>query len=94
MKKIVILSDNSDRSFSWVALLNALFPECEIEIRTVFRDEEGLRSFPFGSLSKNSITDEFAPFGRQVFKDNFSKLNDQRICVSFIGQKADQITSN
>jgi hypothetical protein len=94
MKKIVILSNSLGGSYSWITLLNALFPECEIEIRTVFPDEEGLRSFPFGSLSKNSITDEFAPFGRQVFKDNFSKLNDQRICVSFIGQKADQITSN
>ncbi len=59
MKKIIILSDNSDRSSSWVMLLNVLFPECEIEIRMVSHDDEGLESYPFGSLSENSITDKF-----------------------------------
>ncbi len=58
MKKIVILSDNSDRSFSWVALLNALFPECEIEIRMALPDENSLQSSPLGSISKDSITDK------------------------------------
>lgn len=45
MKKIVILSDNSGGSFSWVTLLNALFPECEIEIRMVSAVEEGLEPY-------------------------------------------------
>jgi len=58
MKKIVILSDDSGRSFRWITLLKALFPECEIEIRKVAADEEGLRSFPFGSLSEKSIINE------------------------------------
>jgi hypothetical protein len=35
MKKIVIFSDSSDRSFSRAMALKALFPECEIEIRSV-----------------------------------------------------------
>ena len=60
MKKIVILSDNSDRSFSRVMLLKVLFPECEIEIRMALPDEKGLQSYPFNSLSENFITDEFA----------------------------------
>jgi hypothetical protein len=59
MKMIVILSDNSGASSSWVTLLNALFPECEIEIQMVSPGEEGLKSYPFGSLSENCITDEF-----------------------------------
>ena len=60
MKKIVILSDNSDRSFSWVMLLSVLFPECEIEIRTVSPEDEVLESYPFGFFTKGSITDELA----------------------------------
>ena len=60
MKKIVILSDSLGGSYSWVTLLNALFPECEIEIRTVSTDEDGLKSYSFSSLSENSISDEFA----------------------------------
>ena len=59
MKRIVILSDKSGGSYRWVTLLNALFPECEIEIRVVSPDEEGLKSYPFSSLSGNSISDEF-----------------------------------
>ena len=60
MKKIIILSDNSDRSSSWVMLLNVLFPECEIEIRMALPSEEGLQSSPLGSFSKDSITDKLA----------------------------------
>jgi hypothetical protein len=40
MKKIVILSEHTGGSYSWVTLLNALFPECEIEIRMISPDEE------------------------------------------------------
>jgi hypothetical protein len=40
MKKIVIFSDNSDRSFSQAMALNALFPECEIEIRSVISGDK------------------------------------------------------
>jgi hypothetical protein len=58
MKKIVILSDSVGGSYSWVTLLNALFPECEIEIRTVSADEEGFRSFSFSSLTQNCLTDQ------------------------------------
>ena len=58
MKKIVILSDNSGRSFSRVMLLKVLFPECEIEIRPISPDVEGLKSYPFGSLSENYLTDK------------------------------------
>ena len=59
MKKIVILSDSLGGSYSWVRLLNVLFPECEIEIRPVIPDEESLKSFPFTSLSQNSLNDEY-----------------------------------
>jgi hypothetical protein len=58
MEKIVILSDNSGGSYRWITLFNALFPECEIEIRMVSPDEEGLQSSPLGSFAKDSITDE------------------------------------
>ena len=58
MEKIVILSDNSGLGLGWVTLLNALFPECEIEIRPLSPDVEGLKSYPFGSLSENPLTEE------------------------------------
>ncbi len=58
MEKVVILSDNSGGSYSWVTLLNTIFPECEIEIRMVLPDKEGLQSSPLGSFTKDSITDE------------------------------------
>jgi len=44
MKKIVILSEHAGGSYSWITLLNALFPECEIEIRMVSLNEEDLES--------------------------------------------------
>ena len=59
MKKIVILSDNAGGSSRWIALLNALFPECEIEIRTVSADEEGFRSCLFSSLTDNCPADQY-----------------------------------
>jgi hypothetical protein len=34
------------------------------------------------------------PFGLQVFNANFSKIKHHRTCIEFIGDKADQITSN
>jgi hypothetical protein len=58
MKKIVIFADNSDHSFSRLPMLNALFPDCEIEIRQVIPDEEDLQYIPFSSLSKISPIDE------------------------------------
>jgi hypothetical protein len=58
MKKIVILSDDSGRSFRWITLLKALFPECEIEIQIVSPDEKGPGSYAFGSLSEKSIINE------------------------------------
>ena len=45
MKKIVILSEHAGGSYNWVTLLNNLFPECEIEIRMVSHDGEGLESY-------------------------------------------------
>jgi hypothetical protein len=59
MRRIVILSDNCCGSYRWVALLNAFFPNCEIEIRMVSNDEDDLESYPFGSLSENSPAIEF-----------------------------------
>ena len=44
MKKIVILSGHTGSNYQWVSLLNALFPECEIEIRMVSLNEEDLES--------------------------------------------------
>jgi hypothetical protein len=58
MKKMVILSDNSDRSSSRVMLLKVLFPECEIKIRPISPDVEDLKSYPFGPLSENSLSEE------------------------------------
>ena len=58
MKKIVIFSGDSDGSFRWIPLLNALFPECEIEIRTTSPDENGPKSYPLGSLLEKPINDE------------------------------------
>jgi hypothetical protein len=60
MKKIVILSDNSSGSYSWITLLNALFPECEIEIRLVSPEVEVLESNRSGSFTREPITDELA----------------------------------
>jgi hypothetical protein len=44
MKKIVILSDNSASSIRWLTPFNALFPECEIEIRMVSAEEKEFQS--------------------------------------------------
>ena len=60
MKKIVILSGHTGINYQWVTLLNALFPECEIEIRMVSPDDEDLQSYPFGFFTKESITDKLA----------------------------------
>jgi hypothetical protein len=65
MKKIVILSEHAGGRYSWITLLNTFFPECEIEIRMVTHDEEDIKSYPFGSLSENSITDEFGSLSCQ-----------------------------
>jgi hypothetical protein len=58
MKKIVILSNSSDRGLSRMTFLKALFPECEIEIQVISPDDEDLKRHPFGSLSGQSIIEK------------------------------------
>ena len=55
MKKTVIISKQEDCNHGLIALINALFPECEISI--VFSDMEGTDAYPDESLSELALTD-------------------------------------
>ena len=55
MKKVVIISKQKDCNNGLIALINALFPECEIS--TVFSDMEGADGYPDESLSEFHLTD-------------------------------------
>ena len=55
MEKIVIISKQEDCNHGLIALINALFPECEISI--VFSDMEGTDAYPDESLSELALTD-------------------------------------
>lgn len=63
MEKIVIISKQEDCNHGLIALINALFPECEISI--VFSDMEGTDAYPDESLSGLAPTDE----GRESMSD-------------------------
>ena len=60
MKRIMILSDREDSSLSWVTLLNALFPECKIEIRMLSPGNDGLKSDTHDAPAMGLIIDELA----------------------------------
>jgi len=51
----VIISKQEDCNHGLIALINALFPECEIGI--VFFDLEGTDAYPDESLSELALTD-------------------------------------
>ena len=55
MEKIVIISKQEDCNNGLIALISALFPECEISI--VFSDMEGTDAYPDESLSEFPLTD-------------------------------------
>lgn len=55
--------------------------------------EDNLENTPRISINTSNLK-KIYPFGRQVFNHNFSKLKHHRVCVSFTGQKANQIRSN
>jgi hypothetical protein len=55
VKKIVVVTNGTDKDRGLIELLNALFPECEI--RTVSLNREGLETCPNDSLSGRSKTD-------------------------------------
>ena len=55
MEKIVIISKQEDCNHGLIALINALFPECDISI--IFSDMEGTDAYPDESLSEFPLTD-------------------------------------
>lgn len=55
MEKIVIISKQEDCNHGLIALINALFPECEISI--VFSDMEGTDAYRDESLSELALSD-------------------------------------
>ena len=55
MEKVVIISKEKDCNHGLIALINALFPECEISI--VFSDMEGTDAYPDESLSELALSD-------------------------------------
>lgn len=55
--------------------------------------EENLDNTARVSINTSNLK-KIHPFGRQVFNHNFSRLKHHRTCVRFIGENADQITSN
>jgi hypothetical protein len=56
MKKIVVLSRHAASEYRLITLLNALFPECEVEICNVSPDRE-----VFETVSVASNSDEAMP---------------------------------
>ena len=56
MKKIVIISQLGRINHDLIALLTALFPECDISIAAL--DRQDFDPCPAGSFSKTDITDE------------------------------------
>ena len=55
LEKVVIISKQEDCNHGLIALINALFPECEISM--VFSDMEGTDAYPDESLSELALTD-------------------------------------
>jgi hypothetical protein len=56
MKKIVIISEQGRVNHRLIALLTALFPECDISI--VSADRQDLKSCPEGSFPITNMADE------------------------------------
>ena len=56
MKKIVIISRQTEINYHLIVNLHALFPECEIDI--VFSEMQGVESFQHSLYPESPITDE------------------------------------
>jgi len=56
VKKIVIISEQGRVNHELIALLTALFPECDISIAAA--DSQDFEPCPAGSFSKTDIADE------------------------------------
>jgi hypothetical protein len=56
VKKIVIISEQGQVNHELIALLTALFPECDIGIAAA--DGQDFESWPAGSFSKTDMADE------------------------------------
>ena len=58
MKKIVILSQQGRVNLELIAMLTALFPECDINVAAADRQGQGLEPFPAGPFSESDMADE------------------------------------
>ena len=56
MKEIVIISEQARVNHELIALLTALFPECDISIAAA--DSRDFKPCPGGSFSKTDMADE------------------------------------
>ncbi len=56
MKKIVIISRQTEINYHLIVNLHELFPECEIDI--VFPEMQGVESFPHSLDPESPIIDE------------------------------------
>jgi len=56
VKKIVIISQQGRVNYDLIALLTALFPECDISIAAA--DRQDCEPCPAGSFSKTGMADE------------------------------------
>ena len=56
MKKIVIISQPGRVNHELIALVTALFPECDINVAAA--DRQGLEPFPAGFLSETDMADK------------------------------------
>jgi hypothetical protein len=59
VKKIVIISERRRVNHELIALLTALFSECDISIAAA--DSQDFEPCPGGSFSKTDMTDETGP---------------------------------
>jgi hypothetical protein len=56
VKKIAVISQQGRVNQEFIALLTALFPECDISIAAA--DRQGLEPFPAGLFSESDMADE------------------------------------
>lgn len=56
MKKIVIISEQGQVNHELIALLTALFPECDISIAVA--DKQDFQSCPMDSISTTTMADD------------------------------------
>lgn len=56
VKKIVIISEQGRVNHELIALLTALFPECDISIAVA--DKQDFQAFPMDSISMTTMADE------------------------------------